>query len=219
MKILATILSYSGTQQYADACKETWIKTIESPHDYFFYGDKKQSESMDKTWDCEPDEGECRGRLPQKTFKMLNKALEYDWDFLFKCDDDTFVNFKELVNLLSHYDHESDIYLGHRLCNPFPYAQGGAGYVLSRTALVKCINSFKNFYFNAGKTKQAEDYAIGLALQEEGVDLIHNQLIDTPTPNIAREDQSWCVDSIVKRKKITTHYVRPETMREIYISY
>ena len=89
---------------------------------------------MDKTWNCEPNDGEHRIRLPEKTYKMLNESLNHDWDFLFKCDDDTFVAFDKLIDLLKNYDSKSDLYLGRRILfdKKFEYAQGGAGYILTR---------------------------------------------------------------------------------------
>lgn len=210
MKILTAILTCSGNQKRADACLDTWIKSIKDPHDYVFYGDKAQSEKMDKTWDCTPDGGECRSRLPEKTYKMLEKSLEHEWDFLFKCDDDTYVAHNKLVKLIDKYNPLEDLYIGYPIRSVgWTYAQGGAGYLLTRTAVKKCLNSFKSL-------KIAEDYSVGKALLEEGVTLNGTKLLHTPCPNNAKKNQSICVDAIVKHNKITTHYVKPNTMENIY---
>ena len=211
MKILTSILTYSRSQVKADACLDTWIQNIKPPHDYFFYGDKFQSQHMDKTWDCTPNKGEERHRLPEKTYKMLIKSLDYDWDFLFKCDDDTYVVFDKLVNLLKKYNPSEDLYIGQQISmGKMCYAQGGAGYILTRTAVQKCLNSFRYL-------KSAEDYSVGASLFQEGVRLQHEKLLYTPDPRSAK-DQRICLDSIVNRGKITTHYVQPFTMRTIYES-
>lgn len=216
MKMLVAILTYEGTQSNADACIKTWVQDLKSPHEYYFYGSKTQSEKMPKTWNCEPDDGEARFRLPQKTYKMLVKSLDHDWDFLFKCDDDTFVDFGNLVKLLEKYDPKTDLYLGGKIVNPFPYGQGGGGYVLTRGAIKKCINSLKHLYNDTSKNKRAEDYSVGLALKEQGINLTHTDLLSTPDPNTAKQNQSVCIDAIIKERKITTHYVTPETMKAIY---
>jgi hypothetical protein len=216
MKILTAILTCSKTQRRADACLLTWIKSIKNPHDYVFFGDKTQSEKMDKTWDCTPDQGECRSRLPEKTYKMLEKSLEHEWDFLFKCDDDTYVNFPNLVEFLKAYNASDDLYIGSQLINQLPYAQGGAGYILTRTAVGKCILSLKDICRDKSKNKNAEDYSVGLALRDHKIDLINTGLLSTPCPNIARKDQSVCIDAVIKNKKITTHYVEAKTMCKIY---
>ena len=76
MKILVAILTHEGTQNNADACSKTWTRDIHNPHEYYFYGSKTQSEKMNKTWNCEPDRGEARLRLPEKTYKMPSKIIK-----------------------------------------------------------------------------------------------------------------------------------------------
>lgn len=216
MKILAAILTHEGTQPNANACSKTWINDIQNPHEYYFYGSKTQSKKMDRTWNCEPDEGEARFRLPEKTYKMLVESLNHDWDFLFKCDDDTFVAFDRLINLLKNYNPDDELYIGGKIVNPFAYGQGGAGYALTRGSVKKCIEFLKHLYNDKSKNKNAEDYSVGLALKEQGVNLTHTDLLSTPAPQVAKQNQSVCIDAIIKENKITTHYVMPETMRTIY---
>ena len=218
MKILVAILTHEGTQSNADACSKTWINDIQNPHEYYFYGSKTQSKKMDRTWNCEPDDGEARFRLPEKTYKMLIESLKHEWDFLFKCDDDTFVAFDRLANLLKNYNPNDDLYIGRKIVNPFSYAQGGAGYALTRSAVKKCLDSLKHFYSDKSKNKRAEDYSVGLALKEQKIDLVHIDSISTPDPVIAKQNQSVCIDAILKEGKITTHYAKPQTMHLIHES-
>jgi len=216
MKILTTILTCSGTQKRANTCLDTWIKDIQAPHDYYFYGDERQAHTMAKVWNCTPDDGECRSRLPEKTYKMLKMSLDHEWDFLFKCDDDTYVSFNKLVKLLSKYDFTQDLYIGRQIVNPFPYGQGGAGYILTRSAVKKCLHSLELFYQDRSKNKVAEDYSVGLALSMDGVPLQHTSLLSTPNPQKAAQDQDICVKDILTENKITTHYVQPKTMSFIH---
>ena len=177
---------------------------------------KNQSQKMKRTWNCEPDDGEARFRLPEKTYKMLIESLNHDWDFLFKCDDDTYLNFNKLVEFLADYDAHDDLYLGSKITNPLAYAQGGAGYVLTRVSTEKCIRSFKHFYRDKSKNKFAEDLSVGLALMEQKINLTHTDLFSAPPPNIAKQNQSICINSILEYNKITTHYVNYKTMENIY---
>ena len=216
MKILTAILTHSKTQKKANACLDTWIKNIQAPHDYCFYGEELQSHTMAKTWNCTPDDGECRSRLPEKTYKMLVESLNHEWDFLFKCDDDSFVVFSKLINLIKNYNPNDELYIGRKITNPFDYAQGGAGYVLTRTAVKKCINSLKHFHKDQLTNKLAEDYSVGLALREQGIDLTHTDLFSTPAPEWAKKHKSCCIDAIIKHNKITTHYVEADIMHKIY---
>lgn len=215
MKILMAILTCESTQNRADACHKSWIQDIQEPHDYYFYGSKTQSEKISKTWNCEPGRGEHRNGLPEKTYKMLVKSLNYNWDFLFKCDDDTYVNFDKLVEFLQQYDPKTDLYMGKAIGKHFKYAQGGAGYVLTRTAVKWCITELKHIYNDESKNMFAEDYSVGLALKKQGINVTHTDSLSTPRPNL---DQSHCIDAIIKIGKITTHYVMPETMKTIYES-
>ena len=218
MKILVVILTCESSQNRADACYKSWMQDIQEPHDYYFYGSKTQSEKISKTWNCEPDEGESRARLPEKTYKMLVESLNHDWDFLFKCDDDTYLNFDKLVEFLKDYDANDDLYLGGKIVNPFAYAQGGAGYILTRSVVIKCLESLTLFYKDQTKNKISEDYSVGLALKEQGINLTHTDLLSTPNPATAKQNQSVCIDAIIKEHKITTHYVDVHTMEQIYIN-
>ena len=48
MKILVAILTYDGTQKNADACIDTWVNDIQTPHEYYFYGSKKSITENEK---------------------------------------------------------------------------------------------------------------------------------------------------------------------------
>lgn len=227
MKILVSILTHEGTQSSADACIKTWVKDIKAPHEYYFCGSKAQSQKMDRTWDCEPNHGEHRNRLPEKTYKMLTESLKHEWDFLFKCDDDTFVVFDKLIDLLKNYNPNDELYIGLPIVNeskrfedeggkPIAYAQGGAGYVLTRGAVRKCIKSLEHIYNDKFKNQKAEDYSVALALIEQGIKLTATKWLTSHTPDRARKNQALCVDDIVNQNVITTHYVGPETMLRIY---
>ena len=221
MKILTAIMTHSGSQKNADACSETWIKDITEPHDYLFYGDQKQSETMDKTWNCTPKHGESRHRLAEKSYKMLVKSLKLEWDFLFKCDDDTFVVFDKLINLLEGYNPNDDLYIGFPLGQKgIKYAQGGSGYVLTRSAVKKYIDVFEFNKTSINKFPhpfgRSEDFSMGFSLNYQNVNLIPTKLLSTPSPRSARRDQSVCIDAIIKGGKITTHYVKSQTMYAIY---
>lgn len=82
-----------------------------------------------------PDDG---ASLPQKTRWFCLWALErFDFDYLFKCDDDTYVHINRLLNLGSTAE-----YVGRDIVSNNPslgsYASGGGGYRISRRAAV-CI--------------------------------------------------------------------------------
>ena len=227
MKVLTVVLTCSQTQDQADSCRKTWLRKIPE-QDWFFYGDTRQSLAMENTWDCSPDEGEHRKRLPEKTYKMLNRSLSYDWDFLFKCDDDSYVVFDRVTDLLKGQNKNKNLYLGKsQFQKGVQFAQGGAGYVLGRESVEKSIKEFKKFYKDVDLTRRAEDYSVGLSLgswryphlmpagKTLGNKLTHCEEFSTPTKQNAEKNQNICIDAI-KNGKATTHYVEPNTMKKIY---
>lgn len=219
MKILVSILTCSQTQMQANACFNTWVQDIKPPHDYIFYGDKRQSGFMENTWNCSPDEGEARCRLPEKTYKMLKKSLDYDWDFLFKCDDDTYLEFSRLEEFLKKYNPKEDLYIGCMIgkgIKPFPYAQGGAGYALTRSSVEKCLEVLETLYDDQSRNRKAEDFSVGLSLREQGINLISSKLFNSTKPWIAKDNQSICCNAILKDNCITTHYINPETILKVH---
>lgn len=222
MKILVAILTCSSTQNQAKACIDSWLNYVSNPHEYIFYGDKLQSETMKQTWNCSPKLGESRERLPEKTFKMLKLALKHDWDFLFKCDDDTFVNFKLLENYLQHFNAQDDLYIGRQKnYQGLPYAQGGAGYILSRSAIKKAWNGL-DFYLNK---KGGEDIGLAQAMKNSDIKMIDNIQLNEglwiPFANRTSDlDWNHQADDFAKKKliggKISSHYLSPECMAQIY---
>ena len=68
--------------------------------------------------------------LPQRTRAFCRWAISRDdWDYLFKCDDDTYVSIPRLIR----YPLTAD-YIGAEWAPGVRYASGGAGYFLSRKA-------------------------------------------------------------------------------------
>ena len=222
MKILVSVLTCFNTQAQANACLNTWIKYIKSPHKYFFYGDSIQSKSMKNTWDCSPGLGEDRSRLPEKTYKMLKQSLSHDWDFLFKCDDDTFVNFKLLEGYLKNFNPQDDLYIGKRkIFKGLPYAQGGSGYILSRSAIQKAWNHLDFYLHKEG----GEDIGVAASMRDVGIQIIDNIQLNEGLwiPFADRSsDLNWAhqSDGFAKKQllngKISSHYLSPICMHETY---
>lgn len=222
MKILVSILTCSNTQNQAKACIDSWLNDVNSPHDYIFYGDKLQSETMKKTWNCSPKLGENRKRLPEKTLNMLKLALNHEWDFLYKCDDDSFVNFKLLEKYLQNFNSQDYLYIGRKKNHKgIPYAQGGAGYILSRPAIKKAWKLL-NFYLNQ---EGGEDLGVAKAMKESDIKILDNIQLNEglwiPFANRA-SDLDWNneSDDFAKKQlidgKISSHYLSVDCMKDVY---
>lgn len=99
--------------------------------------------------------------LPQRTRAFCRWALQQpDWDYLFKCDDDTYVS----VPRLAAYDPVGREYVGAEWQLQAGYGSGGAGYFLSRKAAALVAERL-----NQGSG--AEDLLVGQVLRSAGITL------------------------------------------------
>lgn len=99
--------------------------------------------------------------LPQRTRWFCKWALERDdWDYLFKCDDDTYVS----IARLCEYDTGGQNYIGGEWSPGIGYASGGAGYFLSRTAAEIVARELTSLTGD-------EDALVGQVLRGAGIDL------------------------------------------------
>jgi hypothetical protein len=93
-------------------------------------------------------------RPPTSDLRLL------DWDYLFKCDDDTYVS----IPRLSAYDLAGRDYVGAEWRPGVDYGSGGAGYFLSRRAATIVQERLTTA---AG----AEDVEVGKVLRAAGIHL------------------------------------------------
>jgi len=97
--------------------------------------------------------------LPQRTRAFCEWALARgDWDYLFKCDDDTYV----AIDRLAGFNPGRADYLGAEWTPGVEYASGGAGYLLSRRA-AQIVAA------NLTAQTGAEDQLVGSVLRDAGV--------------------------------------------------
>merc|ERR1719342_1607683 len=93
---------------------------------------------------------------------------EYEW--FMKADDDTFVIVENLKDLLSNYDTMEPIHFGHHFKYLGGYFAGGAGYVLSRTALKRfVVDGINNSTICHQKDDGDEDVNLGGCMRKLNV--------------------------------------------------
>jgi histo-blood group ABO system transferase len=99
--------------------------------------------------------------LPQRTRSFCRWAIERDdWDYLFKCDDDTYVSIPRLIR----YDMGGRDYVGAEWQPGAGYGSGGAGYFLSRKAATVIAQRLVQSCGN-------EDQLVGETLRVAGIGL------------------------------------------------
>ena len=128
---------------YNQAIRETWLK--DSPVDYrFFRGKGSEPNNQDEILlECEDD----YLSLPQKTLGLLDWAMDHGYDYVFKCDTDTYVNLPNLLSM-NFQDYDYIGYFNERIGVPnvvygslFSWTSGGTGYFLSAKAIKHVIDN------------------------------------------------------------------------------
>ncbi|XP_029358599.1 glycoprotein-N-acetylgalactosamine 3-beta-galactosyltransferase 1-B [Echeneis naucrates] len=115
---------------------------------------------------------EGRDQLYWKTIRAFHYAYEHhghEADWFLKADDDTYVIVDNLRWILANHTPEEPIYFGRRF-KPYTkqgYMSGGAGYVLSKEALRRFVEGFKNK--QCTHTTSVEDLAMGQCMEKVGV--------------------------------------------------
>lgn len=203
------------------AIRETWIKDIApfaSYVDYkIFFGNATRNETKQGSWksparakakvkDDEvfldvPDDYE---HLPHKMQAIYKWALANGYDYVYKCDDDTWVYVDRLMRSgFEEYDQlgYSNCSDPNNTCNC--YVTGGPGYWLSKRALTKVVNTPVNHW--------AEDCWVGSALKNTG-------LLRAGSGNYLPGFDAHVVSLPLPAGTVTAHAVVAEDMRRLYES-
>jgi hypothetical protein len=220
-RVLIGILSCHQRTPGPQAQRQTWIKeAVRLGIEYrFFLGGLPQTTAVDPR---RPAEVRARGesrikllydqvfldvpdtypQLPQKTRALIRWAYERGYDFVFKCDDDTYV----CPDRLLKSGFEKSSYSGFvRTTSIFgkgkevEHAQGGAGYWLSRKTMELVL-------WNDETMEGAEDINIARLLRALGVVPSHDPRY---RPDMRSVPAPW-------NEQITAHDCGPEDMYEIH---
>jgi hypothetical protein len=133
VKILVLICSCNTekSRKLREACRETWLKH-QIPNIYHVFvvaGENPESDVISV------DGEDTYNALPGKMRRAYENILRnYDFDHVFKCDDDTYVQLDRLAKIVSHDFGGNEFILGEGR-----FASGGAGYFMSRELLVKVL--------------------------------------------------------------------------------
>ncbi|KAG5450881.1 Glycoprotein-N-acetylgalactosamine 3-beta-galactosyltransferase 1 [Clonorchis sinensis] len=121
---------------------------------------------------------EGRQFLWQKTAFALNYVWTHfgeDFDFFYKADDDTYALIDNMRLLLANHDPSIPAIIGkvHQYVVKQGYADGGAGYVMSRAALRLFVHGMKNTSMCYNEThSEFEDMKVGACAEALGIPAI-----------------------------------------------
>ncbi|RCS49124.1 hypothetical protein DTL42_11310 [Bremerella cremea] len=190
------IIGALSAQHYDDrrqACRDTWASNLPKEVDLVFLVGDPQAKSayrVDDVLYCPcPDNYES---LPQKTRWFCNWALaSASFDFLFKCDDDTYVAIDRLLSVLPNRD-----YVGYDIGG---YASGGAGYLLSRRA-AQVVSTRMH------QLTGAEDVLVQVALAAADIPFVADSRFHPWNNQCPRPENTL----------ITSHYCNPLQMKQVH---
>jgi hypothetical protein len=167
MKVLFAIVSCNDSRYYPEKARiqrQTWVRDIEGADYKFFFGETDREPLFDEViLDC-PDD---YNSLNLKTKAILQWAVEREYDAIFKCDDDSYVFPRRLLDSeIVRYDY-AGCYIPAGVIGgiSYPAFAGGGGYWLSSKAAKIILNS--NLYYFIS----AEDRNVGFILNKHGVGL------------------------------------------------
>ena len=138
VKILVGICSCQRMKEKRDAVRETWLRHPADGIECVFFVGGKEGVEEERRDTVVLDTADGYNELPGKVKSFFVYALEnYDFEWLFKCDDDTYVDLGRLESLV---DDEYDL-IGDALVSTRNSPSGGAGYFLKRSMVEKLVEA------------------------------------------------------------------------------
>ena len=192
-RIVIGALSAQNYEDRRQACRDTWARNLPKGVDLVFLLGEPQAKlpyRVDDVLYCPcPDNYES---LPQKTRWFCAWAMaQASFEFLFKCDDDTYVAVDRLLEMLPEHD-----YVGHDMGG---YASGGAGYFLSRKAAFAVSNRLL-------QPTGIEDMLVQKVLAEVNIPFITDPRLHAWNNRCPQPDNEL----------VSAHYCNPRRLRRIH---
>lgn len=171
MRIFIAICSAVYLRDRRQACRDTWVQDIKdlAPNvDYkFFVGVPEVENEQPTELEADVVQLQCNDtyhRLPEKIHSILQYVEDNcEYDYVFKCDDDTYV----IPDRLERLCKNGDDYIGEPMSGMAAY--GGAGYFLSKKAVKTLLAS------PAWKDNGMEDMHIGELCRANGISVVKGE--------------------------------------------
>ncbi len=204
MKVLIAIVSCERDKETHQLIRDTWAK--DSPVDVrFFVGRECAVFSEDEICLDVPDDWDG---LPQKTQMVCRWAAARNYDFLFKCDTDSYVSIPRLLESGFEKYHYSGC-CGEQ-ANVYPdacFPANGGGYWLSRRSFEDLANNM-----NLGLGKNCEDWCVFLSLMKGSGIFVHHDPRYRANREVPRQGPSVDNDYIILHDSGSASVRIPEQM-------
>ena len=200
-KILYVILHTCTRPERYDGIVNSWGKDV----DFLFYSDCDNEEKKI----VKVSDNTTYSSNEPKHVNVIKYLIEndYQYEWFFFCDDDTFVNTKNLENHLDFFDKEkisgSVIKTWGRDPN-LEYCSGGAGYMIYHLTLKKLSESI------TVRDTGYSDVTVGLYAKELSISFDNYDGFKSQDPKFYKVDKSTIKDIF------TYHYIPSKEMDEYY---
>jgi Galactosyltransferase len=163
MRVLIAVLSCARDAEQDQVCRETWLRDCPVDYKFFVGQDAPPTHSDIVNLPC----GDGYLDLPFKTQEICKWAVLRHYDFIFKCDNDTYVR----VDRLLASGFASYSYSGFDWAGAGGYCSGGAGYWLSKIAAAHVADAtlVADYGDETRRSLKGEDLQIGEALRAVGI--------------------------------------------------
>ena len=212
VRILVGVCSCHAARDRREACRETWLSQLPDGIAYkFFLGNKPKEEGKKPGTEAHqhlPEEdwsdvvqlnvNDSYAYLPSKGIAFYQYAVEnYEFDWLFKCDDDTYVALERLESLCrSDCDLIGDVSVLKR-SSP----SGGAGYLMNR----RLVERFVEHAHEVPETG-AEDVIFGRMASDLGARLRADKRLYLGNDFPPEKDNV----------QVSCHWCSPQRLRDIH---
>lgn len=219
MKLLLTIIS---TQKYFDTrvkyIKDSWLKDFEN---YLIISDHEDIKN-NVVKITEDNSYESAVEKNVKSFRYIYENYS-DFEWFMTVDDDSFVNYANLIDYVSKLPTDEIIKIGHLNMNTagydINYHSGGAGTLFNMQALkiLKNITDTDKYYYyrNSDETYTANqtpfaDANVGIFCNNNGIEQIDSPLFNPEKPQYFKYSEEQI------KKQITFHYIYGEEQVNLY---
>jgi Galactosyltransferase/Glycosyltransferase family 10 (fucosyltransferase) C-term len=205
VKIIVGVMTCCSVTQRRLMCKQTWFSRLKLRRDIvpvFLVGNDVRNATIYEDTLCLPCNDDYYS-LAYKTREFCRWAMTQDFDYLFKCDDDTFIYADRFVSFNPHNRHYIGVDPVDHI-NP-KFASGGAGYWLSReSARIVADMDIERIREHTGIQSYSEDLLVYHALTQKRIHFTQDKRF-----------QAWNQPHRHPRGSneiITCHYIEPDEM-------